>query len=79
MGVAWDREERGQGDLDRAEGSAPLSSDVCGGGAGGRDRWEMLARVRAGARLGLGGWLGRPRWRKKWPEAWLGWLSLTNE
>ena len=49
------------------------------GGTRGDEMRRGWARVRAGARLGLGGWLGRPRWRKKWPEAWLGWLSLTNE
>ena len=49
------------------------------GGMRGDEMRGGWARVRAGARLGLGGWLGRPRWRKKWPEAWLGWLSLTNE
>ena len=49
------------------------------GGTRGDEMRGDWARVRAGARLGLGGWLGRPRWRKKWPEGWLGWLSLTNE
>ena len=40
---------------------------------------RRLARVtvgRLGLGTGLGGWMGRPRWRKKWPEAWLG--SLSN-